>query len=77
MKMQSYGHTLALFTSYRMMEITYQELAGRINDFSLFSMGKGGWRPSGSSAGADGIKMRVGIGILLEQGGLSLSVLSA
>ncbi len=39
--LQSCGHTLALFTSYRMMERTHQELAGRINDFPLFSMGKG------------------------------------
>lgn len=38
---QSHGHTLALFTSYRMMEMVYQELAGKIKDFPLFSMGKG------------------------------------
>lgn len=38
---QSHGHTLALFTSYRMMEMVYQELAERIKDFPLFSMGKG------------------------------------
>ena len=38
---QSHGHTLALFTSYRMMEVSYQELAVRIEDFPLFSMGKG------------------------------------
>lgn len=38
---QSHGHTLVLFTSYRMMEIMHQELAGRIEGFPLFSMGKG------------------------------------
>lgn len=38
---QSHGHTLALFTSYRMMEMVYQELSERIRDFPLFSMGKG------------------------------------
>ncbi len=38
---QSHGHTLALFTSYRMMEMVRQELVERIEDFPLFSMGKG------------------------------------
>lgn len=38
---QSHGHTLALFTSYRMMEIVYRELSARITAFPLFSMGKG------------------------------------
>ncbi len=38
---QSHGHTLALFTSYRMMEAAYQDLSGRIKAFPLFSMGKG------------------------------------
>lgn len=38
---QSYGHMLVLFTSYRMMEIVYQELSERIKDFPLFCMGKG------------------------------------
>lgn len=38
---QSHGHTLALFTSYRMMEMVYQELAKRMKDFPLFSMEKG------------------------------------
>lgn len=38
---QSHGHTLALFTSYRMMEIVYRELSTRITAFPLFSMGKG------------------------------------
>ncbi len=38
---ESYGHTLALFTSYRMMEMVFQELSERIEDFPLFSMGKG------------------------------------
>ena len=38
---QSHGHTLALFTSYRMMEMIYQELSERIKDFPLFSMGRG------------------------------------
>lgn len=38
---QSQGHTLTLFTSYRMMEIAYRELSERITDFPLFSMGKG------------------------------------
>lgn len=38
---QSHGHTLALFTSYRMMEMVYQELSERIEDFPLFFMGKG------------------------------------
>ncbi len=36
---QSHGHTLTLFTSYRMMEMVYQELVERIEDFPLFSMG--------------------------------------
>ncbi len=38
---QSYGHTMVLFTSYRMMEIVYQKLFTRITTFPLFSMGKG------------------------------------
>lgn len=38
---QTHGHTLALFTSYRMMEIAFQELSKRILDYPLFSMGKG------------------------------------
>ena len=38
---QSHGHTLVLFTSYRTMETVHQELAGRIEGFPLFSMGKG------------------------------------
>lgn len=39
---QSHGHTLVLFTSYRMMEIMYQELSkpGRVA-YPLFCMGKG------------------------------------
>lgn len=39
---QTHGHTLVLFTSYRMMEIVYQELAApnRIA-YPLFMMGKG------------------------------------
>lgn len=39
---QSHGHTLVLFTSYRMMEVMYQELSksGRV-DYPLFCMGKG------------------------------------
>ncbi len=38
---QSHGHTLVLFTSYRMMETVYRELSARITAFPLFSMGKG------------------------------------
>lgn len=39
---QSHGHTLVLFTSYRMMEIVYQELSkpAAVN-YPLFHMGKG------------------------------------
>lgn len=37
----SHGPTLALFTTYRMMEIVYRELSARITAFPLFSMGKG------------------------------------
>lgn len=39
---QSHGHTLVLFTSYRMMEIIYRELSkpGRV-DYPMFCMGKG------------------------------------
>ncbi|MCI8577743.1 MAG: ATP-dependent DNA helicase [Lachnospiraceae bacterium] len=38
---QTHGHTLVLFTSYRMMEITHQKLATQITDYPIFSMGKG------------------------------------
>lgn len=39
---QSHGHTLVLFTSYRMMEMVYQELSGLQGvDYPLFCMGKG------------------------------------
>lgn len=39
---QSHGHTLVLFTSYRMMEIVYQELSKpQAVDYPLFCMGKG------------------------------------
>jgi len=38
---QTHGHTLALFTSYRMMEIAYQELSVMVKEFPLFCMGKG------------------------------------
>lgn len=39
---QSHGHTLVLFTSYRMMEIVYQELSKpQTVDYPLFCMGKG------------------------------------
>lgn len=39
---QSHGHTLVLFTSYRMMEIIYQELSKpQAVDYPLFCMGKG------------------------------------
>ncbi|WP_312432331.1 ATP-dependent DNA helicase [Lacrimispora sp.] len=37
----TYGHTLILFTSYRMMEKVHVELSRRITDFPLFCMGKG------------------------------------
>lgn len=39
--MQSHGHTLVLFTSYRMMETVYRQLSVRITTFALFFMGKG------------------------------------
>ena len=38
---QTHGHTLVLFTSYRMMEIAYRELTVNIIDYPLFMMGKG------------------------------------
>lgn len=38
---QTHGHTLVLFTSYRMMEIAYSELASRVTEYPLFAMGKG------------------------------------
>ena len=38
---QTHGHTLVLFTSYRMMEIIYTGLSDRITDYPLFLMGKG------------------------------------
>lgn len=37
----TYGHTLVLFTSYRMMEIAYQRLAETEMPYPLFLMGKG------------------------------------
>lgn len=39
---QTHGHTLVLFTSYRMMEIAYRELSAiDAIDYPLFMMGKG------------------------------------
>ena len=38
---QTQGHTLALFTSYRMMEIAYQELSVMVKEYPLYCMGKG------------------------------------
>lgn len=38
---QTYGHTMVLFTSYRMMETVYRELTTRITSYPVFSMGKG------------------------------------
>lgn len=38
---QTYGHTLVLFTSYRMMEVCNQELVDKGINYPLFSMGKG------------------------------------
>lgn len=38
---QTHGHTLVLFTSYRMMGVIYQELLNRIATYPLFLMGKG------------------------------------
>lgn len=38
---QTYGHTLVLFTSYRMMGVVYQELLKRVTTYPLFLMGKG------------------------------------
>ena len=40
-KLCHFWHTLALFKSYRMTEMVYQELIERMEDFPLFSMGKG------------------------------------
>lgn len=37
----THGHTLILFTSYRMMEKVHDELSRRITGFPLFRMGKG------------------------------------
>ncbi len=37
----THGHTLILFTSYRMMEKVHAELSRRITTFPLFRMGKG------------------------------------
>lgn len=38
---QTYGHTLVLFTSYRMMEQMYYEISGSVTSYPLFCMGKG------------------------------------
>lgn len=38
---QTWGHTLVLFTSYRMMEDTYRRLVDRTRDYPVFTMGKG------------------------------------
>lgn len=38
---QTFGHTLILFTSYRMMERVYGEMEQRILDFPLFLMDRG------------------------------------
>lgn len=38
---QTYGHTMVLFTSYRMMETVYQEFTTRITGYPIFSMGRG------------------------------------
>ena len=38
---QTYGHTLILFTSYRMMEQMYYEISGSVTSYPLFCMGKG------------------------------------
>lgn len=38
---RTHGHTLVLFTSYRMMEIAYKKLTVQITDYPIFSMGKG------------------------------------
>lgn len=38
---QTHGHTLVLFTSYKMMELVYQELCSLVTDYPLFCMGKG------------------------------------
>ncbi len=37
----SHGHTMILFTSYRMMEQVYDALSRRVIAFSLYRMGKG------------------------------------
>lgn len=37
---QTHGHTLVLFTSYRMMEMVYQELFDQIKEYPLFIMEK-------------------------------------
>ena len=37
---QTHGHTLVLFTSYRVMEMVYQELFDQITEYPLFMMGK-------------------------------------
>ena len=37
----AHGHTMILFTSYRMMEQAYDELSRQIKAFPLFRMGKG------------------------------------
>jgi len=37
----THGHTLILFTSYRMMEQAYDELCRRITSFPMFCMSKG------------------------------------
>lgn len=42
----THGHTLILFTSYRMMEQAYDELCRRITSFPLFRMAKAVWMPS-------------------------------
>lgn len=39
---ETYGHTLILFTSYRMMERVFADLGQRVTNYPLFMMGKGG-----------------------------------
>jgi len=39
--MAAHGHTVVLFTSYRVMELVYNRLTGRISQYPIIKMGKG------------------------------------
>lgn len=41
----TYGHTLVLFTSYKVMELVYNQVSCRIKQFPVYKMGKGSINP--------------------------------